>query len=269
MTETIERTRLDALREKEAEVAAEVDTVRNRLEGYPAAQATEREHSWYSNQKNHPLSKLNTPLQKLIDAEKKDVATLNGLNQDLSAIRNVIAQEDGRVREQETAEARAQLEQLHRQEEDVWTKAGELLESMATVWNSYVAQVEQSHQFASANGLESSDALAVIPGPSSFREFFDLLLTAATSDEVRSEPHTEQLVDSGIYGRRDENGNDIGGATYDTRIVGMRTLETRRRLDERDVLYYVVPDLRSVVFRRLSLSGRAPKFTAEWSAREP
>jgi hypothetical protein len=89
-----------------------------------------------------------------------------------------------------------------------------------------------------------------------------LLHSAATDADVRSEPHTEQLVDSGIYGRRDSDGNDLGGAIYDTKVVGSRTIETRRRLDERDVLYYVVPDLRSVV-RRLSLSGRVPKFTAE------
>ena len=80
--------------------------------------------------------------------------------------------------------------------------------------------------------------------------------------DVRAEPHTEQLVDSGIYGRRDENGNDIGGAIYDTKVVGTRTIETRRRLDERDVLFNAVPDLRAVV-RALILSGRVPKFTSE------
>lgn len=54
-------------------------------------------------------------------------------------------------------------------------------------------------------------------------------------------------MDSGIYGRRDENGGDLGGATYDTRIVGTRTLETRRRLDARDILFRAVPDLRSII----------------------
>jgi hypothetical protein len=88
-----------------------------------------------------------------------------------------------------------------------------------------------------------------------------LLRSAATDADVRAEPHTEQLVDSGIYGRRDENGNDIGGVTYDTRFVGTRTLETRRRLDEHDILFNAVPELRTVV-RALSLSGRVAKFTA-------
>ena len=96
------------------------------------------------------------------------------------------------------------------------------------------------------------------PAPSTFKAFLLLLLSAATDADVRSEPHTEQLVDSGVYGRRDSAGNDIGGSVYDTRIVGTRTRETRRRLDERDVLYHVVPDLRSVV-GRLSLSGPRPQ----------
>ena len=69
-----------------------------------------------------------------------------------------------------------------------------------------------------------------------------------------------------LYGRRDSDGNDIGGSVYDTRIVGTRTRETRRRLDEQDVLYHVVPDLRGIV-RKLSLSGRVPKFTAAEGAR--
>jgi hypothetical protein len=69
-------------------------------------------------------------------------------------------------------------------------------------------------------------------------------------------------VDSGIYGLRDSDGNDVGGAVWDTRVVGTRTLETRRRLDDRDVLYHVVPDLRSIV-RKLSPSGRIPTIASE------
>jgi hypothetical protein len=113
-----------------------------------------------------------------------------------------------------------------------------------------------------ASKLEGSGVLAVEPTPTNFKAFLLLLLSAATDADVRAEPHTEQLVDSGIYGRRDSDGNDLGGAIYDTKVVGSRTIETRRRLDDRDVLYRVVPDLRSVL-RRLSLSSRVPKFTAE------
>jgi hypothetical protein len=67
------------------------------------------------------------------------------------------------------------------------------------------------------------------------------------SKEVRAEPYTEQLVDSGIYGNRDGDGNVLPGATYQTRHMGTRQVEVRRRLDERDLLYHAVPDLRSVV----------------------
>jgi hypothetical protein len=73
---------------------------------------------------------------------------------------------------------------------------------------------------------------------------------------------TAEFVDSGIYGLRDSDGNDVGGAVWDTRVVGTRTLETRRRLDDRDVLYHVVPDLRSIV-RKLSPSGRIPTIASE------
>jgi hypothetical protein len=54
---------------------------------------------------------------------------------------------------------------------------------------------------------------------------------ASTDETVRSDPHTEELVDFGVYGRRDSDGNDIGGAVYDTRVVGSKTVETRPRLD--------------------------------------
>jgi chaperonin cofactor prefoldin len=242
-----ERTRLETLQEQEVKLAEQVEQLREKIATNPERIAKERESAWYAKPSKRPLAQLNSPLQKLLDAEKADAATLNGLQQDLSAVRNVIQQEDVRVREQETAEAREKLELLHEKEEDVWMKAGKLLGELSTVWNSYVAQVEQSHQFASVNGFESSDARAVIPGPGSFKEFLALLLTAATEETVRSEPHTAEIVDYGIYGRRDENGADLGGAMYETRVVGTRTVDTRRRLDERDILFRAIPDLRSAV----------------------
>jgi hypothetical protein len=174
-----ERTRLEALREKEVELASERDAVMNRLEGYPAAIASEREQSWYSNQKNRPLAKLNSKLSKLIDADAKDAAALAGLNADLSAVRNLIAQEDAKVREQETAEARKQLELLHKQEEGAWTKAGEVFAELAGVWNELVEIVEEESQVATANHLEAAPGiLAVEPVPSTFKAFLLLLHTA-------------------------------------------------------------------------------------------
>jgi hypothetical protein len=217
-----------------AELLSNVGKVTARLEAVCAGKA-------------RPGGELGGSVRTLIDKDRKDANALVGLEGDLSAVRSVIAEESARLALEEKAEALKQLEILHEREAAVWAKAGGLLGELATVWNSYVEQVEQSHQITSANGLEGSDALAVSPGPNSFREFLDLLLTAATDETVRSEPYTEQLVDSGVYGRRGSNGEDLGGAVYDTKVVGTRTVDTRRRLDERDVLYRVVPDLRSVV----------------------
>jgi hypothetical protein len=112
------------------------------------------------------------------------------------------------------------------------------------------------------DGLDGSGALAVIPAPASFRSFLLLLHTAATDPSVRAEPHEEALVDIGIFGRRDENGNDIGGPAYDVRPAGTRTVETRRRLDDQDRFYRLIPDLRSVV-HKLQLRGRVPTIASE------
>jgi hypothetical protein len=259
---TTERPKLDVLRAKEAELAIEVDAARARIAEYPAQLQEAREKSWYSSPKARPGSELNGEVAKITARERKDLAALNRLEGDLSAVRAVIATEAARVALEEIAEARRQLSEFHEKEEAIWKRAAEVFGELAGAWNAYVTLAEEEDRFVQANGLDGSGILAVEPAPSTFKAFLLLLLSAATNEDVRSEPHTEQLVDSGVYGRRDSDGNDIGGAVYDTRIVGTRTRETRRRLDERDVLYHVVPDLRGVV-RKLSLSGRVPKFTAE------
>ena len=160
-----------------------------------------------------------------------------------------------------TAEARAQLEQMHVREEKVWQRAGELFGELAATWNDYIAVAEESDKRAGESGIGAS-ILAVEPAPLSFRSFLLLLHTAATNEEVRAPAHEQQLSDSGIFGRRDDQGRDIGGAVYDVRPAGTKTIETRRRLDERDVLYRVVPDLRSVV-HKLQLSGRVRTIASE------
>jgi hypothetical protein len=252
MTATVEHsTKLGLLRAKEAELAIAVDEAIARVAAYPEQLHEARSRAIYARPNVRPGAELNGEVAKITAKERKDVASLNGLQGDLSAVRSLIVTEAARVHEEETAEARKQLKLLHEQEASVWANAGGLLGELATAWNSYVEHIEQSHQVASANGLESSDARAVIPGPATFEEFISLLLAASTDEDVRSEPYTEQLVDSGIYGRRGSDGEDLGGAVYDTKVVGTRTVDTRRRLDERDVLYRVVPDLRHVV--------RAPK----------
>ena len=62
--------------------------------------------------------------------------------------------------------------------------------------------IETEDRFVQMSGLEGSGVLAVELTPSTFKAFLLLLLSAATDADVRSEPFTEQLVDSGIYGRR-------------------------------------------------------------------
>jgi hypothetical protein len=257
MTGTVERTRLEALREKEVELSSERDAVVNRLEGYPAAIAAEREQSWYSNQKNRPLAKLNSKLSKLIDADAKDAAALAGLNADLSAVRSLIAQEDVKVREQETAEVRKQLELLHEQEEAVWSRAGAAFADLAGVWNELVEILEEESQVATANRFEAPGILAVEPVPSTFKAFVSLLHVASTDPAVRAEPHVQPLTETGILGRRDSEGNDIGGAYFDTRPAGVKTTEVRRKLDEHDRLFHLIKPLGGVV-QRLSLSGKIP-----------
>jgi hypothetical protein len=218
---------------------------------YPQELHEPRQRSWYSSPKARPGAELTGEVAKLTAKEKKDVASLNGFQGDLAAVRAILAVEAQRESERTADAARKQLASRHELEESAWTDAGRVFAELANAWNRYVTIAEESITYASSNGLDASDAPAVTPAPASFKDFIALLLAASTDEDVRSAPHTEELLDSGIFGRRGSNGEDLDGATYDTRIVGTRTVDTRRRLDERDVLYRVVPDLRHVV--------RAPK----------
>jgi hypothetical protein len=246
-----ERTRLESLQEQEVKLAEQVEQLREKIATYPERIAKERESAWYAKPSKRPLAQLNSPLQKLLDAEKADVATLNGLQQDLSAVRNVIQQEDAKVRVKEKLAAHALTRELHAKEEEVWKQAGAAFAELAKVWNNYVDLAEEEDRFATANGLDSSGALAVVPAPLSFKSFLLLLHTAATDPEVRLEPYEEQLIDAGTF--RSEH----GGVVYDVRPAGTRQIEVRRKLDYADRLHDLIPDLRSVV-HRLQLSGRVP-----------
>jgi hypothetical protein len=246
---------LDQLRSREAELTEQVEAKRAQLSEYPAKIAEANLDAVYAGKR--PLAQLNSPLQKLRDAEKKDVTTLVNLEGELSAVRSVIAVEAARVAEEETAEAREQTAELHAKEEAIWRQAAELLGELAGAWNAYVTLAEEEDKFASLNRLEGPGVLAVEPAPLTFRSFLLLLLAASTDADVRAEPFTEQLADIGAFGRRDEQGNDIGGAVYEVRPAGTRQVETRRKLDYGDRLYHVVPDLRSIV-HKLQLSGRVP-----------
>jgi hypothetical protein len=256
VTAIAQRTRLELLQAKEAELAIEVDAARARIVEYPALLHDARSRAIDAKPNVRPGAELNGEVAKIMARERKDLAALNGLEGDLSAVRSVIAVEAARVAEEETAVARAQTQELHAKEEAVWKQAGELLGELASVWNSYVELAEEEDRFASVNGLGASGVLAVEPAPLSFKSWLLLLHKAATDPEVRLEPYEEQLIDAGTF--RTEH----GGVVYDVRPAGTRQVEVRRKLDYGDRLVHVVPDLRSVV-RALVLLGHVPTMPAE------
>lgn len=118
---------------------------------------------------------------------------------------------------------------------------GKLLGDLAEVWNAYTELTTEAGRFAYENGLDASEALAVTPAPASFRAWLLLLHQASTDADVRAEPFTEQLIDSGIFRTGD------GELVADVRPAGTRQVEVRRKLDDSDRLYDLIPDLRSVV----------------------
>jgi hypothetical protein len=229
------------LRAKEAELVIEAEAVRTRIAEYPDLLHDARTRAVYAKPNVRPGSELNGEVAKITARERKDLAALNGLEGDLSAVRAVIATEAARVQEEETAEARAQLSALHEKEEATWKQAGELLGDLAEVWNAYTELTTQAGRFAHENGLNATEALAVSPAPASFRAWLLLLHQASTDADVRAEPFTEQLIDSGIF--RTESGELIA----DVRPAGTRQVEVRRKLDYGDRLYDLIPDLRNVV----------------------
>jgi hypothetical protein len=237
-------------------LAEQADQLLEKINTYPAKIKVAREEAIFQKPSKRPLATLNGPLHRLMEAEKKDVTTFNGLQADLAGVRSVLAQEDAKVRDQEKIAARAQTQELHAKEEAVWKQAGELFGELASVWNKYVALAEESSRFALGNGLDGSNALAVVPAPLSFKSFLLLLHTAATDPEVRLEPHEEQLVDAGTFR------TDDGGVVYNARPAGTRQVEVRRRLDYGDRLHQLIPDLCSIV-HKLQLSGRVPTIASE------
>lgn len=262
MTATIEGTKLELLQAREAELAIAVEESRARIAAYPEQLHEARSRAIYAKPNVRPGRELNSEVSKLNAKEKKDLDGLRALEADLSACRGVIAIEAQRVTDEATAEARDQTAELHAKEEAIWRQAAELFGELAYTWNAYATLAEEEDRFASVNRLEGPSVLAVEPAPLTFRSFLLLLLAASTDADVRAEPFTEQLADIGAFGRRDDQGNDIGGAVYEVRPAGTRQVETRRKLDYGDRLYHVVPDLRSVV-RALVLSGRVPTITSE------
>ena len=194
-TATVERSRLTTLQEQEATLAEQAAQLLEKINTYPARIKAAREEAIFQRPSKRPLATLNSPLHRLMEAEKKDVVTHNGLQADLTAIRNVLAQEDAKVRDQEKAAALAQAQELRSKEEAIWRQAGSVLEQLATCFNEYAEQVEEAHRFTSSHGLERSEALAVVPGVDSFKAFVDLLVTAALNEEVRAPDYEQPLID--------------------------------------------------------------------------
>jgi hypothetical protein len=258
---TKQKVDLGQLRAREAELAKKVEETRDRLSEYSTLIAEARREAVYAG-KARPGSELGGPVRKLTDKEKADATALIGLEGDLSAVRTVIAEEAARLAEEETREAREKLELLHEQESRIWGDAGRLLGELATVWNAYTELAEQESRLAQENGLGGATALSIAPAPQSFKAWLLLLHRVATDAEVRAEPITEQLIDSGVFGNRDSDGNALPGAFYDVRPAGTRQVDLRKKLDYGDRLIHVVPDLRNVV-RALALSGHVPTITGE------
>jgi hypothetical protein len=262
VTVTTQKSKLELLQAKEAELAIAVEDARARIAAYPEQLHEARSRAIYAKPNVRPGAELNSEVSKLNAKERKDLDGLRSLEADLSACRGVLAIEAQRVSEQATAKAREQLELLHEQEEAVYRRAGELFGDLAGAWNELVAIVEEASQLAAANRLESPGILAVEPVPSTFKSFLSLLHVASTDPAVHAPPQVQELTETGIFGRRDEQGNALPGAYIDTRPVGTQTTEVRRRLDEHDRLFHLIPALGNIV-RALQLSGRIPTITAE------
>jgi hypothetical protein len=243
---------LHQLRSRESQLAEQVEAKRARVSEYPEKIAEANRDLVYAGKR--PLTQLNSPLQKLRDAEKKDVTSLVTLEGELSAVRSVIAVEAARVAEEETAAARAAMQEFHAKEEATWEKAGKAFAELTGIWNQYVELAEEEDRFAAANGIDGADALAVAPAPLSFKSFLLLLHRAATDPEVRLEPYEEQLIDAGAF--RTDHGNVV----YDVKPAGTRQVEMRRKLDTGDRLHDLIPDLTAVV-RALQLRGQIPTIT--------
>ena len=149
---------------------------------------------------------------------------------------------------------------MHVKEEKAYQRAGELLSDLAAVWNELVEIVEEESQIAAANRLDPPGILAVEPVPADFKAFLSLLRVAATDPAVHAAPHVQELTETGIFGRRDSDGNALPGAYFDTRPAGTKTTIVRRKLDEHDRLFHLVKPLGSIL-RELQLGGRVPTIT--------
>jgi hypothetical protein len=253
------QTLLERLQAKEIEATAEVEAARARLAAYPEQLREAREQSWYSSPQRKPGSELNGDVKKLIDREQIDLAKMRTLELDLSSLRSAIANEWVRQAERDLLEIRKKDQQERARQSELLKQASEMFVELFDTFNDLLAAAEDHARARAvarqalpehlAGYLDSEGpALLLSPMPSTFLAFVRLLYGAATSDEVRSEPYEVQMIDSGPI--RLESGVVVSGV----RPAGVELIETRKRLDDRDILVELVPDLRGSV-RKVQLGG--------------
>jgi hypothetical protein len=242
-----ERSKLELLERQRGELVDQREALRAEVAELPAQIKHEREEAVYAKPTRRPGSELGGAVNKLEEKLRKKTAAIATLDQDISALNAVIEREDAKRQEEETAAARRALGQLHKHEEAVWKRTGEAFSELVSCWNELVDIAEKENALAVTSGLERS--VLVTPFPASFRALLIRLIDGALdpTNEYRVGPEERDIIDYGVYGRRDEKGNDLGGAVYDGRKLGTETIERRKKLDPGDVLFNVLPDLRGKV----------------------
>jgi hypothetical protein len=113
MSTATEHSILDTLRAGEAELAVAVDETRARISLHPEQLHDARSKAIYAKPNVRTGAELNGEVAKITAREKKDLAALNGLEGDLSAVRSILAVEAQRESERTADAARKQLAERH------------------------------------------------------------------------------------------------------------------------------------------------------------
>ena len=90
-----------------------MDEARTRIALYPEQLHEARSRSIYAKPNVRPGAELNGEVARITAREKKDLASLNGLEGDLSAVRSVLAVEAQKESERIADTARRQLAERH------------------------------------------------------------------------------------------------------------------------------------------------------------
>ncbi len=224
---------LDHLRNREAELAEQVEATRGRLSQYSSLIAEARREAVYAG-KARPGGELGGSVRTLTDKEKKDATALIGLEGDLSATRSVIAEEVARLAEGELLEIREQDKRERDRQAELLRQAGAKFAELVGIFNELVEAVEEHDRSRTAakHALPANlaayldaegQALLLSPMPVTFAAFLRML--------------SDAMLDPNRRGYRE--GPRAGGI----------------RLDDREALVELTPDLRETV-RRPELGGQ-------------